>query len=76
MGQVCINQCIKSLILIPLWGRYNIIHFSSTHEESELQDAQPVAKGDTVSGPSSRLGGLPTGPVSLATVLCWQGWEF
>ena len=43
MSQACINQCIKSLILISLWGRHDIIHFSSTHEETEAQDALSIA---------------------------------
>lgn len=50
MGQACMIQCINPIILTPpLWGRYNIFHVSSTHEETEAQDAQPVAKDDTVS---------------------------
>lgn len=28
-------------------GRYNTIHFCSTHEDTEAQDTLPVAKGDT-----------------------------
>lgn len=31
VGQAWVNQCINPLILTtPLWGRYNVIHFSST----------------------------------------------
>lgn len=52
LGQACMIQCINPLILAPpRQGKYNIIHFSSTHRDIEAQDAQPVAKvTESVSG--------------------------